>query len=45
MASTVRRPLADTAASFFRLWAGSEEVKTLRLMSPFEAAAPADWSK
>jgi hypothetical protein len=45
MAITVRRPFADSAASFFRFWAGSEEVKTLKLKSPFEAAAPADWSR
>jgi hypothetical protein len=43
MAITVRRPFADSAASFSHFWTGSEEVKTLKLKSPFEAAAPADW--
>jgi hypothetical protein len=34
----------NTAASFFRFAAGSEEFETLKPKSPFESTVPADWS-
>jgi hypothetical protein len=42
MAIIVRRPFADSTASFFYPWAGSEEVTVLKTKSPFVAAVPVE---
>jgi hypothetical protein len=43
MVNIVRRPFTDSTASFFYVWARSEEVKILKTISPFVAAVPVDW--